>query len=688
MKTRLTVLMVVILVTALAGVTFAQQDSQVPELKKFALIVAISDYADPGEVKAVSIRSKGFPDLNSKNDVPLIKATLMSQGFTENNIVVVEDKAASKAGLVEAIKQHLIGKVSQGDIAVFHYSGHGQQVLDDNGDEIDGLDEALVPFDAAPVWQPGINEAQYHLRDDELGDLFNELRQKLGEDGHLLAILDACSSGTATRGFGVSRGYHSPLVPEGHAFASASKDAVGRGLSLEDKPPKRGADFQLAPFALISAAHADQLNYEAFTADGKRVGSLSYAFSRAMAQSQPGLTYKELFGRIMIEMATIAPNQTPDIEGAMDQRVLLGTSKPVHTFFKVKSYEDETHATIDGGKLFGLMEECKVGLYPIGSDTAQTQPLSTGTITTAFALEASLVLDEPISKEEAMNANVYVTHQSFGKMGVRVQLDIEHKLRVKAKLEERIAALELVEIVTEFPDLVIELNNTYTRKKGPDLLVVTSAQDLVLYEAEVEKNDFEKIVDDVIQDEVLMCARAKFLRGLSFGNGVDQVKMKMVSFDRPNDTLGSSSFFVGERFAIELTNSGKDKVYVALIDIMPDNQIGMMIPHPGESKTVADYVIKPGQTIKVKTPYYVAPPVGRDVLKLVVSNQPVDFSNLILSKDASYRGSGSSDPLFQVLASSYRKGGVQARDPSSKGKPSSTVQVSTIILDILEAGSK
>ena len=44
-----------------------------------------------------------------------------------------------------------------GDRLFFHFSGHGSTIPDDDGDEVSGLDQCLVPLDAA---RP--------IRDDEL----------------------------------------------------------------------------------------------------------------------------------------------------------------------------------------------------------------------------------------------------------------------------------------------------------------------------------------------------------------------------------------------------------------------------------------------------------------------------------------------------------------------------------------
>ena len=157
---------------------------------KHALIVAIGNYPKP-EINNWDI-------INSVHDVPLIKnALLLSQQFSEKNIQVLLDSAANKNGILGAIDK-LYGSVNKGDIVVIHFSSHGQQLEDDNGDEIDGLDEAIVPYGA--VYNPDTDKAveisKGYIRDDLFGEKINQLRNKLGKDGDVLIILAACHSGS------------------------------------------------------------------------------------------------------------------------------------------------------------------------------------------------------------------------------------------------------------------------------------------------------------------------------------------------------------------------------------------------------------------------------------------------------------------------------------------------------------
>lgn len=124
--------------------------------------------------------------------------------FPEGNVHLLTNSDANKTGIFRAIQEDLIQKVSAGDQVVFYFSGHGTQVHDFNGDEEDGMDEALCPvniFDASPV------QADQYITDDELGELLGEVRSKAAK---LTAIIDSCHSGTGTRALFNSDG---PALP-------------------------------------------------------------------------------------------------------------------------------------------------------------------------------------------------------------------------------------------------------------------------------------------------------------------------------------------------------------------------------------------------------------------------------------------------------------------------------------------
>lgn len=78
----------------------------------------------------------------------------------------------------------LVLSCKPGDSLVFHFSGHGNNQTDLNGDEVDGFDETLLPVDHATS---GV------IVDDEINAT---IVRPLPYGVKLHAIIDACHSGT------------------------------------------------------------------------------------------------------------------------------------------------------------------------------------------------------------------------------------------------------------------------------------------------------------------------------------------------------------------------------------------------------------------------------------------------------------------------------------------------------------
>lgn len=89
----------------------------------------------------------------------------------------------TRANILQGLHRLVAGSIA-GDSLFFHYSGHGTQVHDRNGDEVSGLDSAIVPLDYK---QSGT------IIDDQLRAIFN--RAPIGV--RIFCIVDACHSGSA-----------------------------------------------------------------------------------------------------------------------------------------------------------------------------------------------------------------------------------------------------------------------------------------------------------------------------------------------------------------------------------------------------------------------------------------------------------------------------------------------------------
>lgn len=138
--------------------------------------------------KALCIGINNYPgthmDLSGcVNDANDWTQTLQGRGFT---VATLLDAQATKAAMVQAMTR-LIGAAVSGDSLVITFSGHGTYQPDHDGDEVDGLDEGLCPYDVQT------NGAA--LVDDEIRVIF--AARKAGV--RIVLISDSCHSGTITR---------------------------------------------------------------------------------------------------------------------------------------------------------------------------------------------------------------------------------------------------------------------------------------------------------------------------------------------------------------------------------------------------------------------------------------------------------------------------------------------------------
>ncbi|MCW5783485.1 MAG: caspase family protein [Nitrospirales bacterium] len=128
----------------------------------------------------------------SKNDIDLVHQVLLSRyGFAEQDIHIIRDEAATRDGVLAGLHR-IATEAGPNDVVYIHYSGHGSQVEDLNGDEPDDqLDETIVPAD-------GRTEGVPDITDDELDEILSQLKTSKA-----VVVLDSCHSGTATRGLEV-----------------------------------------------------------------------------------------------------------------------------------------------------------------------------------------------------------------------------------------------------------------------------------------------------------------------------------------------------------------------------------------------------------------------------------------------------------------------------------------------------
>jgi hypothetical protein len=267
-------------------------------MAKRALLIGINRYQIPGA------------DLRGcVNDVEDLSQVLRSfHGFKAADVTKLTDGAATKKAIQSGIKKLLRG-LKKGDVALLHYSGHGSNVPDDNGDEADGRDEILCPTDLD--WKDP-------LRDDWLRASFDRLPKGAG----LTVIMDCCHSGTNTRAIlppdaPVKERY----LPSPWGLAEVeSGRSLPRRVTTELRKSSRGkrkssdvVDANL-PEVLITGCRDTQTSADAFI-NGRYNGALTFALVEAIRATKGRLTFRELHDRAGGVLKTRKFDQVPQLEG-------------------------------------------------------------------------------------------------------------------------------------------------------------------------------------------------------------------------------------------------------------------------------------------------------------------------------------------------------------------------------------
>ncbi len=131
----------------------------------------------------------------SKLDSPCEDAMQIASVFKDyyflppENITTLMDSQANKRSITKTIES-LTGKLNENDELIIYFSGHGKRVPDKNGDEPDGMDETLCP------WDFDEDDESTYLIDDVICSYILRLLAKVKT---LNVIFDSCYSGDAYR---------------------------------------------------------------------------------------------------------------------------------------------------------------------------------------------------------------------------------------------------------------------------------------------------------------------------------------------------------------------------------------------------------------------------------------------------------------------------------------------------------
>ncbi|KAK2044299.1 hypothetical protein LZ31DRAFT_554411 [Colletotrichum somersetense] len=273
--------------------------------RRKALLIGINYFGQRGQLRGCI------------NDVKNMSAYLVDRfGYKREDMVILTDdqqnpmSQPTKQNLLRAM-HWLVKDARPNDSLFFHYSGHGGQTKDLDGDEPDGYDEVIYPVDFR---QTG------HITDDEMHRI---MVKPLQAGVRLTAIFDSCHSGTAldlpyiysTQGIlkepnlakeagqgllGVissySQGDLGGVASNIMGFfkkATTGEDAYNRTMATKTSP---------ADVVMLSGSKDDQTSADA-TIAAQATGAMSWAFITALKKN-PQQSYVQLLNNIRDELAT------------------------------------------------------------------------------------------------------------------------------------------------------------------------------------------------------------------------------------------------------------------------------------------------------------------------------------------------------------------------------------------------
>ncbi|KAG9102450.1 Ca(2+)-dependent cysteine protease [Ceratobasidium sp. UAMH 11750] len=272
------------------------------------------------------------------NDSNNLKNFLCRQfGYKHEDVVQLTDDSPNprqkptRANIIAAM-QWLVKDAQPNDSLFFHYSGHGGQTKDRDGDEADGQDEVIYPVDF---------EQNGHIVDDDMHAI---MVQPLPAGCRLTAIFDSCHSGSAldlpyiysTEG----------KIKEPNLLAEAGQGLLGAGLSYargdmsgvmkglggllksatgsNKKAEAYARQTRTSPADVISWSGCKDSQTSADTVEaGEATGAMSYAFIEVLTR-QPQQSYQELLNNIR-DILRNKYSQKPQLSSShpMDTTVLF-----------------------------------------------------------------------------------------------------------------------------------------------------------------------------------------------------------------------------------------------------------------------------------------------------------------------------------------------------------------------------
>jgi hypothetical protein len=306
---------------------------------KRALLIGINNYANVRQLKGCV------------NDVTAMKTLLTSNyQFPEKNITMLTDQMASREKILAAFQQ-LIEATDTNDIVLIHYSGHGSQIYDKTGNEVDSLDETIIPCDYD-------YKGVYPISDKQLAVVLAALARKTR---YVTIILDCCHSGGGTKDLDIDRSARMILADKREMPAKDAFREISTGQPQKSGHLKNGTPG----YVLFAGCQSDQQSYEITINPNTSHGAMTWFLIKELRSARETLTWEQVREDVNQQIRKYYPDQNPQLEGSMKDSYVFG-----EPYVLKKEYITLRMASgkikLDGGAIFGLTAGSVFSVYPPG----------------------------------------------------------------------------------------------------------------------------------------------------------------------------------------------------------------------------------------------------------------------------------------------------------------------------------
>ncbi|MBS1251088.1 MAG: hypothetical protein MAG451_00118 [Anaerolineales bacterium] len=645
---------------------------------KWALLIGINKYAK----LAARYQLNGCV-----NDTKVMAGILHSNfGFPTDNMTLLWDEDATRDAILAAMDD-LVERAGENDIVVIQYSGHGSQMRDREGDEPDGFDETIVPYDSGRGRHPNRD-----ITDDEI---YMRLVKLTDTTPFVTLGFDCCHSGTISRDpFGANSRWVEPderpieeLPPS--PVPAEVVPAVSRDLGPSGWLP-RGERY-----VLIAGCRDEESSYEHHVRQGDGTvthGALTYFLSQELLKAGAGTTYRDVFERASAQVTANYSRQHPQMEGARD-RELFGVRDIEPMRFVPVTQRRGDGVTLGAGAAHGVTAGSEWAVYSqsVKQVTDDTPRLGLVEVNRVQATTSQAgVVEEDVAGIIMENARAVEEAHSYGEM--RLIVDIQMPDAYQAAAAALADLIEASPLLRQAEDgeagdarayIIAPRDDAGEGDPVPQLNEITEAswavvgQDGRLMMPTHAVN--EAGVVGILRDNLERVVRYRKALSLtnpnpdSRLNGKVEFRLKRQKPDgtwemaEAEDESGQIVFEEGDRIACEIVNRHSAPIYVSVLDFGLTGAISLLHPVAGASEQLVpggsiQVGVRAGDEVELYMPDnfpYAPDPTddqqpagGAETFKLFATTHEADFSRLV---QKGYRAiglgqaKGAGTPLGELL---------------------------------------